>query len=414
MKFGEHVIVVQNEDKFIMTNKENGQWIRLSEEVYQILRQIVEENLDINMCEQFFEEPTDFSFVKDLYLFLEKAQIICPDDWTLKTYNKIVSIQLTNKCNLRCKHCCVDAGESIDMNVELSTDEIKEIFDKVIRWKPRNIMLSGGEPMYRKDFKELLEYLRNNYSGKIVLSTNAMLINENNIRWLVNWCDAFEISIDGVDEDTCSAVRGKGVFNKVCESVRLIKKYTDKPINMSMVFSEKNDYLVPKFKELNKKMGTEAICRAFVPRGRGETNKALFSSKAADDVYINSEFLCNENKTPFGITTCAAGVRELFIRCDGLIQPCPSYMEKKYSLGNILKIDDISEVIENNSVVFSSQVLENSTKPLEECKECKVRLFCWTCPGESMDIKTKEALKKRCDIMKPILMKRVWEDEILM
>lgn len=92
MKFGEHVIVVQNEDKFIMENKENGQWIRLSEEVYQILRQIVEENLDINMCEQFFEEPTDFSFVKDLYLFLEKAQIICPDDWTLKTYNKIVSI----------------------------------------------------------------------------------------------------------------------------------------------------------------------------------------------------------------------------------------------------------------------------------------------------------------------------------
>lgn len=414
MKFGEHVIIVQNEDKVILANKENGQWIRLSKEVYQILCQIIEENLDINICEQFFEELTDFSFIKDLYLFLEKAQIICSNNWKLKTYNKIVSIQLTNKCNLRCKHCCVEAGESTDMNAELNTDEIKEIFDKVIRWNPRNIMLSGGEPMHRKDFKELLEYLRNNYSGKIILSTNALLINESNIRWLVEWCDAFEISIDGVDENTCSLVRGKGVFSKVCERVRLIKKYTSKPISLSMVFSDKNDYLVPKFKELNKKMGTEAICRAFVPRGRGKVNKVLFSSKDDDDVYINSDFLCNENKNPFGITTCTAGVRELFIRCDGLIQPCPSYMEKEYSLGNILKIDNISEFIENNSILFSHKVLEDTTKLLEECKECKVRLFCWTCPGEHLDIKTKKALKKRCDIMKPILMKKVWEDQILM
>ena len=104
MKFGEHVIVVQNGDKFIMANKENSQWIRMSKEVYQILRQIVAENLDINICEPFFEDPTDFSFIKDLYLFLKKAEIICPDDWSLKTYNKIASIQLTNKCNLRCKH----------------------------------------------------------------------------------------------------------------------------------------------------------------------------------------------------------------------------------------------------------------------------------------------------------------------
>ena len=414
MKFGEHVIVVQNEDKFILANKENGQWIRLSKEVYQILCQIVAENLDISICEPFFEVPTDFSFIKKLYLFLEKAQIICPDDWNLKTYNKIASIQLTNKCNLRCKHCCVEAGESTDMNTELSTNEIERIFDKVIRWKPRNIMLSGGEPMYRKDFKELLEYLRKNYGGKIVLSTNALLINENNVRWLVEWCDAFEISIDGVDEETCSLVRGKGVFHKVCDRVRLIKKYTDKPISLSMVFSDKNDYLVPQFKELNKKMGTEAVCRAFVPRGRGGANKSLFSSKDDNDVYINSEFLLSENKNPFGITTCTAGTRELFIRCDGLIQPCPSFMEKEYSLGNILEIDNISEIIEDNSIAFSDKVLEDSTNYLEECKDCKVKLFCWTCPGESLDIKTKEALKKRCDIMKPILMKRVWEDEILM
>lgn len=413
MKFGEHVIVVQNEDKIILANKENGQWIRMSKEVYEILRRIVAENLDINTCELFFEEATDFSFIKDLYLFLEKSQIICADDWSIRTYNKIVSIQLTNRCNLRCKHCCVDAGESTDMNAELSTNEIKEIFDKVIRWEPRNIMLSGGEPMCRKDFKELLKYLRNNYSGKIVLSTNSLLINENNVRWLVDWCDAFEISIDGVDEDTCSVVRGKGVFSKVCAKVRLIKEYSDKPINLSMVFSDKNDYLVPRFKELNKEMGTEAVCRAFVSRGRGEVNKALFSSKGDDDIYINTEFLCSENKNPFGITTCTAGTRELFIRCDGLIQPCPSYMEKEYSLGNILEIDNISELIESNSKAFSNRVLEDSTQYLEECNDCKVKLFCWTCPGESRDIKTKEALKKRCDIMKSILMKRVWENEIL-
>ena len=101
-----------------------------------------------------------------------------------------------------------------------------------------------------------------------------MLINENNVRWLVEWCDAFEISIDGVDEETCSLVRGKGVFHKVCDRVRLIKKYTDKPISLSMVFSDKNDYLVPQFKELKR-----LYAGLLYPEGEGELINPCFQAR---------------------------------------------------------------------------------------------------------------------------------------
>ncbi len=48
-----------------------------------------------------------------------------------------------------------------------------------------NIMLSGGEPMVRSDFFEILTYLKSIYKGNIIVSTNATLINKNNVELLI-------------------------------------------------------------------------------------------------------------------------------------------------------------------------------------------------------------------------------------
>ena len=62
-----------------------------------------------------------------------------------------MGIQLTNRCNLHCLHCCADSGRG-DIENELSTKEMKDVFKKVVEWNPRRIMISGGEPLLRKDF----------------------------------------------------------------------------------------------------------------------------------------------------------------------------------------------------------------------------------------------------------------------
>ena len=51
--------------------------------------------------------------------------------------------------------------------------------------------------MIRKDFMEIIQYLRSLYRGMIDLSTNAILINSENVKEIIRNVDRIDISIDG-------------------------------------------------------------------------------------------------------------------------------------------------------------------------------------------------------------------------
>lgn len=89
---------------------------------------------------------------------------------------QIVYLSLTNRCNLRCKHCVASACiEEVD---HMNTEDWKKVIVQVLVLNPEQINLTGGEPLIRPDFCEILEYLRANYKGAITLSTNALLLND--------------------------------------------------------------------------------------------------------------------------------------------------------------------------------------------------------------------------------------------
>lgn len=56
------------------------------------------------------------------------------------------------------------------------------------------------EPMIRNDFIELLKYLKDHYKGKIIISTNGTLINNENVEILAECASQIDISLDGYDE----------------------------------------------------------------------------------------------------------------------------------------------------------------------------------------------------------------------
>ena len=401
---------LKKDEKVVIANGDNGQWIRMSSEVYKIIKEIIQLELEIERTTEFFENKEDYDFIKSIYDDLCRARIIINKE--IEDFNKIASIQLTNRCNLHCTHCCVSAGDG-DL-VDLDKTDMKEIIDKVIRWNPKNIMLSGGEPLLYKNFFEILSYIRTKYDGKIILSTNALLINEKNVEQLLECVDAFEISIDGVDEETCSLVRGKGVFDRVCQKIKLLQKQGANKINLSMIFSDKNDDLRPKFMELNKKLGTIAVCRSFTPVGRGLTNRALLSNIGEDKSYISNDYLDKHNNEPFGVSTCRAGLRELFIDYKGNIYPCPSYIDPRFVLGNILKINNLNDLL-NSKKNFTDKIRSNrGMNFISRCEGCEVKPFCWTCPGELVNIYSENEFIDRCKKKKPILVFRVWEKNINM
>ncbi|HLA37100.1 MAG TPA: radical SAM protein, partial [Candidatus Brocadiales bacterium] len=68
----------------------------------------------------------------------------------------IVWIELTRKCNLRCRHCYVGAGEPLEG--ELSTEELCLLLEDLKGMKALSLVITGGEPTLHKDFAHILRY----------------------------------------------------------------------------------------------------------------------------------------------------------------------------------------------------------------------------------------------------------------
>ncbi len=85
-------------------------------------------------------------------------------------------LDITYRCNNRCRHCWLwlppDAPEA---TAELSFDELRRIIDEARRMGCQAWGISGGEPMLRPDFGDILDYISRR-ALRYRLNTNGTLI----------------------------------------------------------------------------------------------------------------------------------------------------------------------------------------------------------------------------------------------
>jgi AdoMet-dependent heme synthase len=84
-----------------------------------------------------------------------------------------VHFDLTWRCNERCIHCYLDH----DDHGELTTAEVKDILEQLASAGTFFLILSGGEPLLRKDLFEIIEYARR-LMFSVKLKTNGILVRE--------------------------------------------------------------------------------------------------------------------------------------------------------------------------------------------------------------------------------------------
>lgn len=396
------VVKIHNDNKVIIGNTKNGKWVRTSAETLKIIEEVIDCNEDVEKIE--FEELSDKEYIKRTIDDLLGIQAILDTNYRENEIRK-VSFEITNNCNLRCVHCCVNAERN---NIDMEYEEIKQALTKMIAWEPQSISISGGEPLMHKDIEKILVFLRQNYKGKIILATNGLLIRGKIVDIICKNVDQVDMSLDGVDEETCSKIRGKGVFEQVIEGINLLHNNGFYRITLSMVTGKKNEDLESRFIALNKELGTHAIIRNFAEIGRGMENKDLFID-SKEEIYIPKKFLDeNISQKELGIRTCGAGKNELFVRFDGSVYPCPSYADKKFCLGTIWEVENLDDLLINKNDNIKNRMFNNDLLNREKCKCCAVAYFCITCPGEAYRLESEKEIEVYCKKVKPILYKKVW------
>jgi len=158
-----------------------------------------------------------FNFVQ-LYLnFKFRYKFLLPD----KVYPFRASIRLTENCNSKCITCNYWKKKWED---RISTHDAIKIIQKLKKIKIERIRFTGGEPLLRKDFFEIIDTINNGDFKKITVATNGLLLKKYADKINNSCITDLGVSIDGMSE-TNDMIRGiKGYFNTVFEGISKIKK----------------------------------------------------------------------------------------------------------------------------------------------------------------------------------------------
>lgn len=405
----------------ILGNRRTGEWLKLSEECMNILEHGINNRMSPSKLLDCLHDYDDRIYFQRIFDQLENIGLIRSTSYDTSVRRTFTHIYfaLTNKCNLFCNHCCYNAkyaASSDPITHYMTTDEALQTIDKIIAAHPQVITFSGGEPMMRDDFFQLLLYTSEHYNGRINISTNGTLISPDNVDLLSKHVDSFDISIDGIDDESCERLRGPGVFERVMTSIALLQSRGVKQISLSMVLMDHNKHLETPFRDLNLRMGTRAVVRRFTPIGRGKVYQ-----KRGETVKIQLPDLrqiTNEKAKRYRDTSkfcnCGAGEKMILIDHDGAIYPCGLMITKELKLAQIQELEQIEDMFSsaNNKIGSGQQALKDlQPQNFSKCKDCKVNFFCWHCLHHVEQLKGDEArFTERCNAQKSLLYRLIWDE----
>lgn len=139
---------------------------------------------------------------------------------------KLIYWELTRACDLACKHCRAEAIAERDP-LELSTEEAKALLAELRAFgdPPPQLVMTGGDPLKRPDFFELIRHGRSVGLPISVAPSGTPLLTSDAISALAdNGVVSMSLSIDGSTAESHDRFRGvAGCFDTTMRAIHAVR-----------------------------------------------------------------------------------------------------------------------------------------------------------------------------------------------
>jgi molybdenum cofactor biosynthesis protein A len=148
------------------------------------------------------------------------SKTILTDDFGRK--HNYLRISLLEKCNLRCTYCMPADGIALSPKASLMTaDEIFALAQTFVENGVDKIRLTGGEPLLRKDFPEIISKLAT-LKTSLSITTNGILIDRHIEALKEANIKKINLSLDTLISSKFHSITLRNQFEKVIDNLHLL------------------------------------------------------------------------------------------------------------------------------------------------------------------------------------------------
>jgi cyclic pyranopterin phosphate synthase len=146
---------------------------------------------------------------------------------------KSLRISITKKCNLKCIYCHQE-GEKHELEQEISVETIVRIVTAATEFGVDKVKFSGGEPLMREDFEEIivaLPALKN-----ISATTNGVMLSHRAASLADSGLDRVNVSLPSINKEHYGAITGSpNLLPKVIAGIDAAIDAGLTPVKLNMV-----------------------------------------------------------------------------------------------------------------------------------------------------------------------------------
>ena len=199
---------------------------------------------------------------------------------------KWIAWEITRRCNLRCVHCRSASEMEAKGHPDFPLAEAYRVLDDIAGYATPVVVLSGGEPLVRKDVFDIARY-GTDKGLRMCLATNGTLVDKKVCEDIKSsGIRIVSLSLDGSEAKVHDDFRNQeGAFDGTINAARLFREHGIEFI-VNSSFTKRNQEEIPRVYTLAKELGATAwYMFMIVPTGRGEEiMNELISKEDYDEI----------------------------------------------------------------------------------------------------------------------------------
>lgn len=313
-------------------------------------------------------------------------------------------LEITARCNNNCRHCYINlpAGDVEAQNKELTLTEISDIADQAVELGAMWCLLTGGEPLLRKDFFEIYLALR---KKGLLLSffTNACLVTDEHIAFFKKYPPQYiEVTVYGISEEVYERVTRKpgsyaafrhgldllldsGIkiklktmalrsnFNELPEIAAFCREHSDSTFRFDPLLHLRYDQDPVRNKQIRLERLTPDEIVA-IEQDDEERSNAL--QKGSDHFIFSDKYHIDDDY----LFHCGAGKSSFTVSYDGIFRLCSGlwHPDTIYNLRN-----GTLEEAWNHHIPKIRNMRSKKPEFLRGCQNCPIANLCLNCPAHA-------------------------------